>query len=217
MASKHAWWKAGAWLGLFAWGATASAAAPKQPPKMSDAVLATFSPEQATVESRLEADFTGDGLRDLAVVVRNDDVRVLETFQGYVGDDASGYEPLGKMAMDPSPLGSAGLSVQKGVLLVEDLTGGTSAVQSRYRFRYDPGEAAMRLIGDDVSYYSRTNQHDSLSISTNRLTGTQLVTRSVLGDDGTYADKPAQRKKVSSAPIYMDDAPTPEDTLGLDD
>jgi hypothetical protein len=117
------------------------------------------------------------------------------------------------MRMGDAPLGDASLSMKKGVLLVEDLDGGTSAIQSLYRFRFDRKENRMRLIGDDVSLYSRTNAHDSTSISTNRLTGLQIVKRSVVGEDG-YTDQPEQNKKVSAAPVWMEDAPLPAKTLG---
>lgn len=194
-----------------------SAAERIQPALMEDDTLASFLRDEpaAQVEVRLDADFTGDGLRDAAFVLRGEERRLLKVMVGYATDVDVDYDPAGEMAMDVSPLGSASLSVKKGVLVVEDLTGGTTAIQSLYRFRYDPKAKRMRLIGDDVTLYSRTNAHDSTAISTNRLTGLQLVTRSVVGDDGTYTDQPAQQRKVSTRPIWMEDAPAPEDTLGF--
>ena len=185
----------------------------RHPPKMEGEVLATYMPDGGTLEVRLDEDVTGDGVRDLVFVARNDEVRVLKVMAGYVGEVDVGHDPIGEMRMGDAPLGSASLSVKKGVLIVEDLDGGTSAIQSLYRFRYDRKEHRMRLIGDDVSLYSRTNAHDSTSISTNRLTGVQVVTRSVVGEDG-YTDQPPQKKKVGTAPIWMEDAPLPEKTLG---
>jgi hypothetical protein len=35
----------------------------------------------------------------------------------------------------------------------------------------------------------------------------------VVGKDG-YTDQPAQKKTVPTKPLYMEDAPTPEKTLG---
>lgn len=193
---------------------TAACADRPQHPPMTAEQLAPYLPNGANIETRLDADLTGDGLRDLAVVAANDEVRVLKVMIGYADDTSMGFDPVGEMKMGGSPLGTASLSVKKGVLLVEDLDGGTTAIQSLYRFRFDPKQTKMRLIGDDVTLYSRTNAHDSTSISTNRLTGVQIVKRSVVGEDG-YTDRPEQKKKVGTAPIWMDDAPLPEDTLGF--
>lgn len=194
---------------------SACAAGRMQPPRLSDEALASYMPDGARLETRLDADVTGDGLRDVVFVARNDDVRTLKVMAAYSVETDMGYDPVGELKMDISPLGDASLSEKKGVLIVEDLTGGTTAIQSLYRFRFDPVPKRMRLIGDDVTLYSRTNQHDSTEISTNRLTGLQLVTRSVLGKDGTYTDQPAQKRKVPTKPLYMEQAPAPEDTLGF--
>jgi len=187
-----------------------------QPALMTEEDLASYLPEGGQIETRLDADVTGDGLRDLVFVARNDDTRVLKVMAAYADEFNMGYDPIDEMRMGDAPLGSASLSVKKGVLIVEDLDGGTTAIQSLYRFRFDAKQQRMRLIGDDVSLYSRTNAHDMTSISTNRLTGVQIVTRSVVGEDG-YTDQPEQRKKVSTAPIWMADAPTPATTLGWGD
>lgn len=188
---------------------------PQHPPLTAEQ-LASYLPVGAGIEARLDADLTGDGLRDLAVVAANDDVRVLKVMIGYDDEFSLDLDPVGEMRMGSAPLGAASLTVKKGVLIVEDLDGGTTAIQSLYRFRFDPKETKMRLIGDDVSLYSRTNAHGSTSISTNRLNGVQIVKRSVVGKDG-YTDQPEQKKKVGTAPIWMDDAPLPEDTLGFGD
>lgn len=185
-----------------------------QPAKMSEEDLSTYLPENGKIEVRLDQDINGDGLRDLAFVAANDEARVLKVMLAFSNEFELGFDPVGEMAMDISPLGTAGLSVKKNVLIVEDLTGGTTAVQSLYRFRYDPGEGEMRLIGDDVSLYSRTNMHGMTSISTNRLTGARVTTKSELKGE-VYEDLPPVRSKVSTKPIYMGDAPLPEDTLGL--
>lgn len=182
------------------------------PPSPTEEELAAYMPDDAKIETRLEADVTGDGMADVVFVAANDEVRVLKVMMAYVDEFNTGHEPIGEAALETYPLGSASLSVKKGVLLVEDLTGGTTAIQSLYRYRFDPKARRMRLIGDDVTLYSRTNAHDSTRISTNRLTGAQTVTRSVVGEDG-YTDQPAQKKTVPTRPVYMEDAPTPEKTL----
>ena len=175
-----------------------------------------FKDPSVQVETRLDVDFTGDGLRDSAFVLRSEERRILKVMVGYATDVDVDYDPAGEMEMDISPLGSAALTAKKGVLLVEDLTGGTTAIQSLYRFRYEPATKRMRLIGDDVTLYSRTNQHGSTSISTNRLTGARVTTESDIEGE-TYVDRPAKRSQVAKKLVYMEDAPTPDDTLGLND
>jgi hypothetical protein len=102
------------------------------------------------------------------------------------------------------------------VLVVEDLTGGTTAISSTYRYRYEAKSKRMRLIGDDVKMYSRTNAHGWQEISTNRLTGLQIRRSADLDDAGEYVEKPETRGKVATTPLYMEDAPAPETTLGWD-
>ena len=182
---------------------------------MTDEMLVTQYGGQ--VETRINADFNGDGDLDIAAVMRDDEAetRRLVVALGYHNEVDMGHEPVDEMAMDPYPLGSASLSVKKNVLVVEDLSGGTTAIASTYRFRYDPSEHLMRLIGDDVQLYSRTNAHDSVRISTNRLTGLRIRSRDVLTEAGDYAPQPEVREKVDVAPIYMGTAPDPAVTLGL--
>ena len=178
-----------------------------------------------TVEARLDADFNGDGKVDAAAVIRDEEHegRSLQVLIGYADEGGMGHDPIDGVAMDPYPLGTASLSLRKGVLIVEDLTGGTTAISSTYRYRYDPDEHRMRLIGDDVSHYSRTNTHDALEISTNRLTGLRirqvmkLVENPAEGDDAAYDPQPEQRETVDRTPIYMAEAPLPEETLGVAD
>lgn len=201
--------------------APADAAPPGRPAlaPMDEAMLA--NQYGGRVEVRLDADFNGDGDPDTAAVMRDDgaETRRLVVALGYRNEVDMGHEPIGEAAMDPYPLGDARLRVdRRGVLLVEDLAGGTSAIASTYRYRFDPATRRMRLIGDDVHYYSRTNQHDQVRISTNRLTGVQLRRVDRLAPEGAeeaYLPGPEERRSVPTAPIYMEDAPAPEDTLGL--
>jgi hypothetical protein len=182
-------------------------------PPMSAEEVANYIPDGARIETRLDADVNGDGMPDTIFVAASDDRRVLKVMMAYVDEFDTGHEPVGEVEMDVDPLGTASLSVKKGVLLVEDLTGGTTAIQSLYRYRFEAKAHRMRLIGDDVTLYSRTNAHDATEVSTNRLTGVQIIKHRVVGDDG-YTERPAQKKAVPIKPIYMEQAPSPAETLG---
>lgn len=113
-------------------------------------------------------------------------------------------------------MGPAALSAPKGALVVKDLTGGTTAISSTYRYRYEPKTKRLRLIGDDVKLYSRTNAHGWREVSTNRLTGLQIRRSAELDDAGDYVEKPEARAKVSTTSLYLENAPAPEATLGMD-
>lgn len=200
----------------------AATAAPARPPSQphESGELRSRLPAGATIEVQLEADITGDGLRDIIAVGRGEDERKLVVLVAYSTDTDMGYRPVGEMAMDTSPLGSAELSLKAGVLIVEDLTGGTTAISSLYRFRYDKPADRMRLIGDDVTLYSRTNMHGSVEVSTNRLTGVRITKRSEIKGKGENASlvpgKPAI-KRVSRKPVYMEEAPDPAVMVGWGD
>jgi len=173
-------------------------------------------PPGMELEKRLDADLNADGLTDIAFIARNDESRVLGVLFGFMEEMDMGHSPAGKTALAVDALGPVSLSAPKGVLVVEDLTGGTTAISSIYRYRYDAKSKRMRLIGDDVKLYSRTNAHGWQEISTNRLTGLQIRRSADLDDAGDYVEKPETRGKVPTTPLYIEDAPAPETTLGWD-
>jgi hypothetical protein len=99
------------------------------------------------------------------------------------------------------------------VLVVEDLTGGTTATQTIYRYRYDAKEGQMRLIGLDATHYSRTNAHDMFKFSWNVMTGALIFERGRVnkgGGDEAYKMDPPKKLTRKSAPIYMDKTPDTE-------
>ncbi|MFM5908349.1 MAG: hypothetical protein ACKOPO_12325 [Novosphingobium sp.] len=199
---------AGAAILAFASWHCAAIAAP------GEASIAKSLPVGAQVETRLDADVTGDGLADVIVVFGSGEARQLRVLAA----GPRGFERIGQTAMDPSPIGSAELRVARGVLIVEDMSGGTTATASLFRWRYDPAVRKMRLIGDDVSLYSRTWAHDGLDISTNRITGQRVTTRQLLrgrNDSAGYVPSKPVRKTVSRDPVYMGSEPTPDQTLGM--
>ena len=172
-----------------------------------------FVPEGWRVETQLEADYDGDGKFDIAMVVLNDDERWLLVAVG----EGKGLRRIGLGEMDAYPLGDASLEAKKGVLVVNDLTGGTTAIASTYRYRYEAASGRMRLIGDDVELYSRTNAHGGISVSTNRLTGKRISQTSTIDEPGGERRFSKETvSKVPLAPIYLEDAPVPEDTVTVD-
>lgn len=193
--------------------ALAMAAAALVPvPLMSDEEVAGMIDTGSALEIRLDGDLNGDGEIDTIYVERGEDVRKLTVMLAYRGEVDLGHQPVGVLAMDPYPVqgGPASLSIEKGVLIVEDLTGGTTATSSLYRFRYDPKAERMRLIGLDAKFYSRTNAHGWSSVSWNLLNGAFVEESAELLDSGDYADPASKRSKRPSKTLYMEDAPSAE-------
>ncbi len=188
-----------------------AAPAPAGIPARADAPP-RFVPEGWRLETQLEADFDADGKQDIAMVVRNDDERWLLVAVG----EGKGLRRIGLGELDPYPLGDASLEAKKGVLLITDLTGGTTAIQSTYRYRYEKASGRMQLIGDDVELYSRTNSHGGISVSTNRLTGDRVSQKNSIDEpDGERRFLKEEKSKVPMAKLYLETAPQPEDTIGF--
>ncbi len=177
-------------------------------------------PDGAEMESRVDGDLNGDGEIDTAFVWRSaegiDETRGMKVLMAYREETDLGHDPIGEATLDPFPQGSGTLSIRKGVLIFEDLTGGTTATQSTRRYRYDAKQRKMRLIGIDAQRYSRTNSHGTVKLSWNLLDGKQIVERgepntSGRGDEALIYSEPEQGVHTSS-PVWMENSPDP-DTL----
>jgi len=197
--------------------ATPVSAQPGPIPAMSAEQVASMLDGGNRLEKRIDGDLNGDGDIDTVFVGRGEDQRSLMVWLAYRGEVDFGHQPVGTLQLDPYPLGDADLSIRKGVLLIEDLTGGTTATQSTYRYRYDPKAERMRLIGLDAQRYSRTNSHGTVKLSWNLLTGERIVERGEVNDSGQgdqaidYA--PPKRDKKPSKPLYMETTPNPDALL----
>lgn len=176
--------------------------------------------EGEEVEVQLTADLNADGREDLAYIARKEDSRELRVVTSYRSEVEVGENIPQVLALDPYPLGDGTLTVKdsaKGkVLLLSDLTGGTTALSSTHRFRWDSKLGAMRLIGLDATLYSRTYAHDGVEASWNLLTG-DLVTRTLKLNTGPgdQAYNPVGEKKSKRLlpPIRLEDTPRPEGIL----
>ena len=208
-----------AWLVMGGAALLASAAAAQTPrlEPMSDRMLLDYLPDDSRIETRLDGDFNGDGIVDTAYVGGNDSKRLLRVMLGYKDELDWGHSPAGEAELETTPLGAASLALRKNVLIVEDLTGGTTATATTYRYRYDAQTRRMRLIGLDAQRYSRTNSHDSLKFSWNLLTGARIVQVGHVNDSGqgdeAYRYGPERKLASRSEPVYMEEAPNPDELL----
>lgn len=173
------------------------------------------------IEDVVRADFNGDGLEDTATILRDGkESRILRVVTSYRSETDFGENPPQVLALDPYPLGDSALKVTdstKGkVLVMDDLTGGTTAVASTHRFRWDAKLGAMRLIGLDATLYSRTYAHDGKEASWNLMTGDLVTRRLKLGSpsgDAAYTKLPETRTKKPSPPVRLEDSPSGDDLL----
>src|SRR5688572_23342710 len=104
------------------------------------------SPLDTELEARVEADLNGDGIDDIAYLAGNDDSRALSVLLSERSEVHVDHRSE-VLVLDPASFGPGSLSLDGNVLKLEDLTGGTTAIASTQRFRYDPAIGHMRLIG----------------------------------------------------------------------
>lgn len=177
--------------------------------------------EGEALEVELRGDFNADMVPDLAYVAAKEDRRELRVVIGFANETDAGELPAQVLPLDAYPLADAGLSMSGPatgkVLLFSELTGGTTALASTHRFRWDAKLGAMRLIGLDATLYSRTFAHDGQEASWNLLTG-DLVTRTLKlnkgRDDRAYTKVREKRRKKPSKPLRLENAPSGDDLLG---
>lgn len=196
--------------------ALTATAAQAAPPRLTDKILNEGIAMGEEITGRADGDLNGDGAVDTAYAVASEDERHVTVLAMQKPGAKTPYAPVGTLKLEPYSLGPVALSITKGVLKVEDLTGGTTATSTVYRYRYDAATGRMRLIGLDATVYSRTYAHDGFETSWNLLTG-DAVTRELRlnkrGGDAAY-DKAAERRfKRPSKPLYMETTPDPEEVM----
>lgn len=192
---------------------TASSLAAQTPdvPVADDAQLSAQLNRGESLETRVDGDLNGDGQIDIAFVGRSDESRTLYVLLAYRSEFDLGHEPLPSGALDPFPLGAAELAISRGVLVVKDLTGGTTAEQATYRLRFDRAKKSMRLIGLDRTLYSRTYAHDGVETSWNLLTGAHTRRAlMLLPSGGGYSKGPVVTSRKPSPPLFLDRLPGAE-------
>jgi hypothetical protein len=193
---------------------TAGAAArlPDVAPPDDESLIQTL-PDGYRLEVRADGDLNGDGQSDVAYIGQGEDTRMLHVRMAYRSDVDFGHEPFSQGPLNPYPLGAATMKIARGVLVVEEMSGGTTATLATYRLRLDPKAKRMRLIGLDLKTYSRTYAHDGVEWSWNLLTGVttrrDLTVTTPMG--GAYTVGPIQRGKRTAKPLYLEKLPDSSD------
>jgi hypothetical protein len=197
---------------------TAGAMQRAEVPVMSDEEIAATLEAGQEIETRVDGDLNGDGDVDTAWIVRGEDSRWLHVQFAARGEFDLYHEPAGSTELDAYPLGPAEMTISKGVLVVKDLTGGTTAISATYRFRGEKTQPKMRLIGLDATLYSRTYAHDGAEMSWNLLTGDVIATKMKLvgsGENASYDKSAVKRFKRPVNVVYMASMPSAEETLDM--
>ena len=186
-------------------------------PPITDAMMNDWLELGEEIETRADGDLNGDGDADTVYVVASPDARTLRVMLSYRSDVDIGHESGGELKLEPDPLGAAGLTINKGVLTIRDLTGGTTALSATYRYRAvrTAERPRMRLIGLDATVYSRTYAHDGNEMSWNVATGDTITTQLKVATARDHAyDKLHTRKfRQPVRTIYMEDTPDAEEEL----
>ena len=196
---------------------TAHAAPLSMPiPPITNEQLQAGLEEGQEIEARVDGDLNGDGDPDTVYVVGGPDERIVRVVLSIRSEFEAGQMLGGSLKLQPDPLGGAMLTIKNGVLVIEDLTGGTTAMSATYRYRVAKAQPQMQLIGMDVTVYSRTYAHDGNEMSWNVATGstiTSLLKVSGAGEDRRYDKLYTRKFKQPIRTILMDDTPEPESEL----
>jgi hypothetical protein len=92
----------------------------------------------------------------------------------------------------------AGVTIEKGVLVVDQDHGSRDVTETTYRFRYEPSTGRFALIGFDLKDNDRLTG-TAVTESTNYLTGLRITTRGKGNRDKTA------RTQVPREKIYLED------------
>lgn len=172
-------------------------------------------PAGAELEARVNGDLNGDEVEDAAYVAHNGELRALTVVLSVRHEFDVEYRTE-VLVLDPTEFDPAKLTLDGNVLKFEDMTGGTTAIASTHRFRYDGRGKQMRLIGLDAKLYSRTYAHDGFEASWNLLNGDATTRELKLNTGaGDEAYKPGQQRsfKRRIRAQWLADAPHPETFL----
>jgi len=175
---------------------------------------ASLTPAGWTREAETAGDLDRDGRPDLVLILVSPDAehRVLAVGRG----TPQGFRKVGEATLPAHPLQPAIVSIsERGVLTVEDLVGGDTAIRATYRFRYDGQSGRVRVAGLDAVHFSRSGRHDANHVSINFVTGERVDQLEKLEADGSLILQKPRRRKARPAVLYMESTPEPSAVLGL--
>jgi hypothetical protein len=150
---------------------------------------ASFVPRGWVLEQQAEGDLTGDRRPDLAVLIRqqrpddaeHDRARVVveRGADGVYARIGVGTRFLLCSSCYGSVAGAVGtplLSIRRGVLHIDQLSGSREARERALRFRLDAESGRMQLVGEELNTWDRVDRHGTRTV-TNHLARTRVIER----------------------------------------
>ena len=147
--------------------------------------LVDFLPKGWTVEDQVNGDLNGDGVSDIAAILvqGKPDSAEDEPQRAVIvllGRDKEKFIPAGindKFLECKGCLGvkeSVGISIKKGVIVVDQMSGSREFSNETWRFRYDPKSQRFVLIGRDLDTGDGMEGTGTIE-SSNFLTGRKIT------------------------------------------
>ena len=146
--------------------------------------LYSFVPDKWILEKSVEGDLNGDGKKDLAlVIVRREesscfaddiDRAVVVAFK----DNRDGFRKAavsqGVARLDGAMMADVSLIIERGSLVVSNLSGDRDLVVEQCRFRFNPELKKFQMIGQDL-YQCDNLTMAGKEVSQNLITGDRIV------------------------------------------
>lgn len=181
----------------------------------------SFIPPGMYIEDKKQGDLTGDGVDDLVLVLgdRKDNIDSSSTLLVLMRKSDGSFARIGSndalLSLEGRDWGASGsweILIRKGVLIADLRVGSRGGARGIWRFRFDPKERRMRLIGFDLDVFDIFE--GGTRESTNYLTGkrikeTWVTTRVSENELGPPKVTSSRTTSVATPKMYLEQA-TPE-------
>ncbi|HVF58141.1 MAG TPA: hypothetical protein VM934_18475 [Pyrinomonadaceae bacterium] len=97
------------------------------------------------------------------------------------------------------------LSIKNGVLIANHNWRDGWAMDTTFRFRFDPAENKLMLVGFDLEHYSRSNIYEGSKTSENYLTASRIIyAKSYKGRNSAFSE--VKREKIKPLKVAFEDS-----------
>ncbi|HRP73322.1 MAG TPA: hypothetical protein PK743_11880 [Luteimonas sp.] len=175
---------------------------------------AMLGPDLELVQ-RIDAQLNDDREIDTIYLARGGDGYRVGVILAYRSEGEFVHDALHPLALVERPE----LALREEVLIVHRPSMGTSATTATLRYRYDPHEHEMLLIGLDAGRDGGIGDNTGLRLDWNLLTGEHLVWRGrrAPGVGAVDPDDQPERSVRTSKPVWMVHTPDPDALLDAAD
>lgn len=182
--------------------------APKVPEQAK--TIEGFVPTGWKIEQKIEGDLNKDNTMDTVLeliqnppVADGDSQRKLLIITQNADKSLHKAAVAEKILLCPSCFGTMGtnadIKIEKGILIIDHLTGSRETQETMQRFRYDEKSNRFLFIGEDIMSNDRLNVDGSSRKTTNFLTGEQI-------EETTKNNKSTKKTtKIPVQPKFIED------------